>query len=69
MSEKKWTVERIHKEIQDARTKVFVIAKVLETGNIKLSEHPEWVLLIKPILTDLLTNTKKISEMIEQEKS
>ena len=69
MVEDKWTVEKIHKEIHDARTKMFVVTKVLETGNIKLSEHPEWVLVIKPIVADLLTNTRKISEMIQPEES
>jgi hypothetical protein len=68
MAEHKWSVEQIHKEIYDARTKMFVVSKVLETGNIKLSEHPEWVLVIKPIIADLLTNTQKISEMMEPEK-
>ena len=28
----KWTMERIRNEVYDARTKLFVIAKVLETG-------------------------------------
>jgi septation ring formation regulator EzrA len=69
MAEEKWSVERIHKEIQDARTKMFVVTKVLEAGNIKFSDCPEWVLVIKPILADLQTNTQKISEMIEPEKS
>ncbi|MBI4961996.1 MAG: hypothetical protein HY913_01845 [Desulfomonile tiedjei] len=69
MAEEKWSVERIHKEIYDARTKMFVITKVLETGNIKISEYPEWVLVLKPILTDLLANTQKISEMLESKKS
>ena len=32
MSEESWTVERIHQDIYDARTKIFVVAKVLETG-------------------------------------
>jgi len=69
MVEEKWSVERIHKEIYDARTKMFVVAKVLETENVKFSEYPEWILVIKPILADLLTNTQKIREMVEKEKS
>jgi hypothetical protein len=69
MAEEKWSVERIHKEVHDARTKMFVVAKVLETGNIQFSEHPEWALVIKPILADLLANTQKIKDMIEKEKS
>jgi hypothetical protein len=48
---------------------MFVVAKVLETGNIQFSEHPEWALVIKPILADLLANTQKIKDMIEKEKS
>ena len=69
MTEEKWNVERIHKEIHDARTKMFVVAKVLEGGNIKFADHPEWVLVIKPMLTDLADNAQKISAMLELEQS
>ncbi|HMK37431.1 MAG TPA: hypothetical protein VK463_20325 [Desulfomonilaceae bacterium] len=56
----KWTVERVHEEISVARTKLFVVAKYLETGNLKLSESPEWALVIRPLLKDLITNANKI---------
>jgi hypothetical protein len=69
VSEEKWNIERIHKEIQDARTKMFVVTKVLEAGNIKFADHPEWVLVIKPMLTDLADNAQKISAMLELEQS
>lgn len=51
---KKWDPERVHREVYDARTKMFVVLKVLETGSIKLSEHPEWAILIKPLLKELI---------------
>ncbi len=60
----KWTMQRIHDDIYDARTKVFVINKVLEAGNPKLSEHPEWVLVLEPMLTDLVENAEKIRTML-----
>ena len=61
---KKWNVERVHKEINDARTAVFVVAKVLETGAVDFSEHPEWVLVIRPLLRDLVKNVSRISESL-----
>ena len=68
MSEESWSPERIRKEIYDARTKIFVVAKVLETGNITLSDHPEWVLVIKPVLKDLLENVSKVEAFLEEPK-
>lgn len=62
--EKKWNVERIHKEINDARTTMFVVTKVLETGSVDFSEHPEWVLVIRPLLRDLVKNVDRISELL-----
>ena len=61
---KKWNVERVHREINDARTAVFVVTKVLETGSVDLSEHPEWVLVIRPLLRDLVKNVDRISELL-----
>jgi hypothetical protein len=61
---KKWNVERVHKEINDARTAVFVVTKVLETGAVDFSEHPEWVLVIRPLLRDLVKNVDRISELM-----
>ena len=62
--EKKWNVERIHKEIYDARTTMFVVTKVLETGAVDFSEHPEWVLVIRPLLRDLVKNVDRVSELL-----
>ncbi len=66
--EKKWNVERIHKEINDARTTMFVVTKVLETGAVDFSEHPEWVLVIRPLLSDLMKNAGRISELLGIER-
>lgn len=65
MSEPKWTMERIHKEISEARTKIFVVAKVLETGSLSFSENNEWALVVRPILKDLIANTELLSAMVE----
>jgi hypothetical protein len=62
--EKKWNVERIHKEIYDARTTMFVVTKVLETGSVDFSEHPEWVLVIRPLLLDLVKNVDRVRELL-----
>jgi hypothetical protein len=61
----KWTMERVRDEIYQARTKMFVVAKVLETGAINPAEHPEWVLVIKPLLRDLVQFSDKIRSLIE----
>jgi hypothetical protein len=60
----KWTVERIHQEISESRAKLFVVAKYLETGNLKLSEFPEWALVIRPLLNDLIANAQKIQGLM-----
>jgi hypothetical protein len=62
-----WTVERVHREIAAAKTKVFVVTKYLETGNLKLSESPEWVLVIRPLLRDIIANAEKIQAMLGDE--
>jgi hypothetical protein len=62
--EKKWNVERIRKEIYDARTTLFVVTKVLETGSVDFSQHPEWVLVIRPLLRDLVKNADRVSELL-----
>jgi len=64
MEEPKWTMERVHKEVLEARTKIFVVTKVLETGNLKFAENPEWALVVEPLLKDLLDNTAKIRELV-----
>ena len=66
MSEKKWTPEKIHHEIYDARTKLFVVAKVLETGSINLGELPEWTLVIKPLLDEVVEFAGQIRSMADQ---
>lgn len=65
MSEQKWSIERVHKEVAEARTKIFVITKVLETVDLKPSEHSEWVLLIRPLLKDLIQNAERIGVLLE----
>lgn len=60
----KWTMERVRDEIYNARTKVFVVAKVLETGSIDPKEHPEWVLVIRPLLNELTEYADKIRALM-----
>ncbi len=69
MSEPKWNMEKIHKEIYDARTKMFVIFKVLETGSIKFSDYPEWALVVRPLLKDMMQFASKIEEQLGNEES
>ncbi len=64
MTEEKWTAERVHKEIYDARTRLFVIAQVLQTGAVKMAEDPEWALVLEPLLTDIVENTAKIRSLV-----
>lgn len=65
----KWTVEKIREEIYEARTKIFVITKVLESGNVNFAQHPEWVLVIRPLLKDIADNAQKITAMMEADES
>ncbi len=64
---KKWDPERVHQEVYDARTKMFVVLKVLETGSIKLSDHPEWAILIKPLLKELIDYAQGVSALTDTE--
>jgi hypothetical protein len=64
MTEETWTPERVRKEIYDARTKLFVVAQVLQTGAVKVAEDPEWALVLEPLLTDIVENTGKIRSNI-----
>jgi hypothetical protein len=64
----KWTIQRIHKEVSEARTKMFVVTKVLETGDLGTQNFPEWVLVIRPLLKDLIQNTQRVSELLETDK-
>lgn len=63
----KWNVERLHKEVYDARTKLFVIVKVLETGSLELKDCPEWALVIKPLLNEITENAEKIRSFLAEE--
>jgi len=66
--EKKWNMEKIRQEVYDARTKMFVVAKVLETGSIKPSEHPEWVLVIRSLINDLVKNSERVTQLLGDEE-
>ena len=68
MEKEKWTMERVHQELSEARTRVFVTTKVLETGNLKFSDYPEWALVIEPVLKDLLANAAVIEAMLEKKE-
>ncbi len=60
----KWTIERVHKELKEARNKLFVITKVMETGSVKLEDKQEWILVTKPMLRDLKTFSDQIDSML-----
>ncbi len=64
MAEQKWTPERIHKEIYDARTRLFVVAQVLQTSAITMAKDPEWALVLEPLLTDIVEDTGKIRSSV-----
>lgn len=68
MTEPKWTFERVRSEINEARTKLFVVFKVLETGNLKFAEHPEWALVVTPLLKEISDYGAKISDFVGEEK-
>lgn len=63
---KKWDPKKVHQEVYDARTKMFVVLKVLETGSIQLKDHPEWTMLIKPLLKELLEYTMSVNAMADE---
>jgi hypothetical protein len=69
MAEEKWTFERVHSEINEARTKMFVVFKVLETGNLKFAENPEWALVVSPLLKDISDYEAKIRDFVGEEKA
>ncbi len=66
MAEEKWDMRKVREEIYDARVKLFVVNKVMEAGNIKPEDEPEWVLVIKPLLDDILENAGKLKEIFEK---
>lgn len=65
MTEQKWDMQRIRQEIYDARTKLFVVAKILETGNLTFSENPEWALVVDPLLKEVTEQADKIKEFVK----
>lgn len=64
-SQAKWNVERVHKEVQEARNKLFVVNKVIETGSIKFDGHEEWVLVIRPLIKDIVRFSEKLESELE----
>jgi len=64
-----WNVERVHKEVYEARTRLFVTLKVLETGAVDFKEYPEWALVIKPLLKELTEFSQKINALMELKTS
>lgn len=66
MAEEKWDMSKVREEIYDARVKLFVVNKVMESGNIKPEDQPEWVLVIKPLLDDILENAGNLKEIFEK---
>jgi len=69
MAEEKWTFERVRSEINEARTKMFVVFKVLETGNLKFAEHPEWALVVSPLVKDVSDYAAKIGDLVGEESA
>jgi hypothetical protein len=69
MSEEKWNLEKVRAELYEARTKVFVIAKVLETGSLSFTGRPEWALVVKPLLKDLKENVARIEAFMKEEET
>lgn len=66
MSDEAWKPQKVRQEVYDARTKLFVVAKVLETGSVNMKEQPEWAMVVMPLLKDILTYVGKIQESLEE---
>ncbi len=66
MSDEVWNPQKVRQEVYDARTKLFVVAKVLETGSVNMKEQPEWAMVVMPLLKDILTYVGKIQESLEE---
>ncbi len=60
----KWSVERVHKELSEARNRVFVVTKVMETGSVDFKDHQEWALVVRSLLRDLRTFSDQIESML-----
>ncbi|MGC8604873.1 MAG: hypothetical protein ACP5VS_14480 [Desulfomonilaceae bacterium] len=66
MNDETWTIQKVRQEIYDARTKLFVVVKVLETGGVDLKQHEEWALVLRPLVKDILTYVDKLQNFIEE---
>jgi hypothetical protein len=66
LSDEAWNPQKVRQEVYDARTKLFVVAKVLETGSVNMKEQPEWAMVVMPLLKDILTYVGKIQESLEE---
>jgi hypothetical protein len=66
MSDQSWTIERIRQELSEVRTRLFVMGKVLESGTIKPEDHPEWMLVLRPMLTDVASNFEKVRAILDK---
>ena len=64
-----WNAQRVRQEVYDSRTKLFVVAKVLETGSVNMRDQQEWALVVRPLLKDILTYVDKIQESLEDTPS
>lgn len=69
MSDEAWNPQKVRQEVYDARTKLFVVAKVLETGTVNMKEQQEWALVVIPLLKDILTYVDKIQESLEEKQA
>jgi hypothetical protein len=66
LSDEAWNPQKVRQEVYDARTKLFVVAKVLETGSVNMKEQQEWAMVVMPLLKDILTYVGKIQESLEE---
>lgn len=69
MNDETWNTQKVRQEVYDARTKLFVVAKVLESGSVNFKEQQEWAMVIRPLLRDILTYVDKIQGFMEDQPS
>jgi hypothetical protein len=67
LNDETWNTQKVRQEVYDARTKLFVVAKVLESGSVNFKEQQEWAMVIRPLLRDILTYVEKIQGFLEDE--
>jgi hypothetical protein len=65
LNDENWNTQKVRQEVYDARTKLFVVAKVLESGSVNFKEQQEWAMVIRPLLRDILTYVEKIQGFLE----